>query len=336
MKTWVLSERFGLDRLVMEERPDPSAGRGQVVLEMSAWSLNFRDYLLVTGVYNPRQKIPFVPISDGVGRVIEVGADVDHLAVGDRVCPLFFQKWFGGDPGKRELRSALSSPLDGVMSERVVLDAEGVMPVPARLSDEEAATLPCAGLTAWSALFERGSVAPGDVVLVEGTGGVSMLALGFARAAGAEVIATSSSDTKLERARSLGATHGINYKTTEAWGRAARDLTGGIGVDHVIDVGGAATLPQAIAAVKPHGTISVIGMLTGKAAQIDVIPVLMTGIRLQGVIVGSRDAFGRMTRALETTSMVPAIDRVFGFDELVPALQHLAAGNHFGKICVRR
>jgi NADPH:quinone reductase-like Zn-dependent oxidoreductase len=336
MKTWVLSERFGLDRLAIAERPAPSAERGQVVLEMSAWSLNYRDYLLVTGVYNPRQKLPFVPISDGVGRVVEVGPGVDHLAVGDRVCPLFFQKWFGGVPGKRELRSALSSPLDGVMSERIAIDAEGVMPVPAHLTDEQAATLPCAGLTAWSALFEQGTASAGDVLLVEGTGGVSMLALQLARAAGIDVIATSSSDEKLERARTLGASRTINYKKTEAWGRAARELTGGNGVDQVIDIGGAATLPQAIAAVRPHGTISIIGMIGGKAAEIDIIPVLMTGIRLQGVIVGSRTAFARMTRAIEKAAVAPVVDRTFAFDELVPALEHMAHGAHFGKICLKR
>jgi len=299
---------------------------------MRAWSLNYRDHLVVTGVYNPRQTLPLIPLSDAVGVVDAVGAGVTRVKVGDRVCPTFVQAWIDG-PITREMQmSTLGSPGDGVAAKHRVLPAEGLVAVPAHLSDREAAALPCAAVTAWSALFELGDVVLGDVVLVQGTGGVSMAALQLATMAGARVIVTSSSDEKLERASALGAWRTINYREDPAWGRTAKAMSGQ-GVDHVIEVGGAGTLEQSLACVRPGGTISIIGVLDGASGPIALTRVLMNGVRLQGVLVGSRGMFERLCRAVEAAQLRPALDdSAFVFEELPRALARLKAGAHFGKI----
>jgi NADPH:quinone reductase-like Zn-dependent oxidoreductase len=302
---------------------------------MRAASLNYRDLLMVLGKYNPRQRLPLVPCSDGVGEVIEVGDGVERVAIGDRVCPIFAQGYLSGQPTKAKLRSTLGGPLDGTLAERMLVDAESVVRVPAHLTDEEAAALPCAAVTAWSALVTQGALQPGQVVLCLGTGGVSSFALAFAKLAGARVFVTSSSDQKLERARQLGADAVINYSKQPAWGDAARELTAGVGVDHVIEVGGGATLGQSIRAVRVGGTLSIIGMLSGVACDFNVVPVLMQNLRLQGVLVGHRDSFEAMNRAIEANALRPVIDRSFDFADVGAAFEYLKSGAHFGKVAIR-
>lgn len=335
MKVWEIAEGFGLENLRLTERPDPEPGPGQVLLRMRARSLNYRDLLMVRGKYNPRMPLPVIPLSDGVGEVTAVGEGVERVKVGERVSPIFAQRWLAGTPTKVELQSTLGGPRDGTLCEQMVCSEEAVVHAPEHLSDVEAATLPCAALTAWSALVTQGRVAPGDTVLVQGTGGVSIFALQIATLLGARVIATSSSDEKLERARSLGAAETINYETTPEWGKAARALTGGRGVDHVVEVGGAGTLQQSIRATKPGGTISLIGVLAGGAAPVDLTPVLMQNIRLQGVLVGHREGFEAMNRALTLHRLRPIVDRVFPFDQARDAMHHLTTQTHLGKVCIR-
>jgi NADPH:quinone reductase-like Zn-dependent oxidoreductase len=265
---------------------------------------------------------------------MEVGEGVARIAVGDRVATTFFQTWIGGPPTAAKLRGTLGGPLDGTLAERMVLSADGVVPVPEHLTDVEAATLPCAALTAWSALVEQGSVTAGDVVLVQGTGGVSIFALQIACILGARVIATSSSDAKLERAREIGAWQTVNYVDEPSWGEAARRLTDGLGVDHVVEVGGAGTLEQSLKAVRVGGEVSVIGVLSGAASQLNIIPILMQSIRLQGILVGSREAFMRMNRAIATHRLRPVVDRVYSFSEAPAAFEYMASGEHLGKICI--
>jgi NADPH:quinone reductase-like Zn-dependent oxidoreductase len=251
------------------------------------------------------------------------------------VATLFAQKGLSGQPSVEKFRSTLGGPLDGVLAEHVVLDAEGVVPVPAHLSDEEAACLPCAGVTAWNAVVELARVSSGDTVLVEGTGGVSIFALQFARLLGARVIVTSSSDSKLERARALGAWQTINYAAVPEWGREVRRITGGAGVDLVVDVGGAGTLEQAMSACRFGGQISFLGVLAGQAREINTVPIVMKRLRVQGVFVGHRESFERMNRAIAEHHLRPAVSRIFPLDQARAALEHLAAGGHIGKVCIR-
>ncbi|MGE0787272.1 MAG: NAD(P)-dependent alcohol dehydrogenase [Sandaracinaceae bacterium] len=334
-RAWFVDGGFGLDELTLREREAKEPGPHDVRLRMRAWSLNQRDYMVVTGAYNPRQPLPLVPLSDGVGIVEAVGAEVRRVAVGDRVCPIFAQRWIDGPVTKDALKSTLGSPNDGVAAETVVLSEEGVVKVPVHLTDREAATLPCAALTAWSALFEVGRLLPGQTVLVQGTGGVSTFALQLATAAGARVIATSSKEDKLERAMQLGAWRSLRYDTDPRWGSAARELTED-GVDHVVEVGGAGTIAQSLAAVRPGGTISVIGVLGGVATEIALTRVLMTQVRVQGVFVGSRGNFERMNASLVSTGVRPVVDRCFAFEELPKALEYLKSGRHFGKVVLER
>lgn len=327
--------KFGLEGLQLAERGDTEAGVGQVRVRINACSLNYRDWMMAMGTYNPRQRLPLIPLSDGVGIVEAVGENVTRVAVGDRVAAIFSQGWIGGAPTRERTRATLGGPLDGMLRGYAVFDAESVVRVPGHLTDEEAASLPCAGVTAWNALITQGNVQPGDVVVVQGTGGVSIFALQFARMAGAQVIVTSSSDEKLARARELGAWATINYVEHPDWDRQVRQLTGGIGADHIIEVGGAGTLARSLKAIRIGGTISVIGVLGGSAVEVLLTPILMQNVRLQGVMVGSRDIFESMNRAIETNEMRPVVDRVFGFEEAVGAFDYLAAGRHFGKVCIR-
>ncbi len=334
MKALTISGSFGIENLRLEERPDPEPKPGEVLLKMSAVSLNYRDLLMVKGQYNPRQPLPLVPASDGVGKVVAVGPGVTRVKVGDRVCPIFATGWHSGEPERDKLKTTLGGPLDGTLTELMTLSAESVVAVPEFLSDLEAACLPCAGVTAWSALVTHGRLTAGDTLLALGTGGVSVFGLQLAKVLGACVVVTSSSDDKLERAKELGADALINYRRTPEWGKVARDVTHGRGVDHVLEVGGGSTLSQSLRAVRPGGTISVIGNLGGAATEINLLSVLMQNIRLQGVIVGHRESFEALVRAVAQSELRPIVDRVFGFDEVPRALEHLASGNHFGKVCV--
>ncbi len=333
MKAVEVQKTPGIDSLIQVERPQPKPAAGQVLLRMRAWSLNYRDLLVVKGTYNPRIKLPFVPLSDGVGEVVELGEGVTRVKLGDRVAACFMPYWDAGKITDEKARSALGGGGEGMLAEYVVLRAESVVHVPAHLTDDEAATLPCAALTAWNALACSGDVKAGEVVLIQGTGGVSLFALQFGRLLGARVIATSSSDEKLTRVCHLGASDGINYRTTPEWGVRARELTGGTGVDHVVEVGGAGTLAESLRAVKTGGTISLIGVLAG-TGQCNPLPLLMKHVRLQGIYVGSREMFESMNRATALHQVRPVIDRVFPFGEVREALKYMESGRHFGKICV--
>jgi NADPH:quinone reductase-like Zn-dependent oxidoreductase len=301
---------------------------------MRAWSLNYRDLLVVKGQYNPRLRLPMVPLSDGVGEVAALGDGVTRVPAGERVAGAFMPGWVAGDLTEAKAKSALGGGGTGMLAEYVVLPEEGVVPVPRHLSDEEAACLPCAGVTAWHALVPAGRVKAGDVVLTQGTGGVSLFALQFARLLGARVIVTSSSDAKLDRARRMGASDGINYKSTPEWGRAARELTGDAGVDHVVELGGAGTFGESLRAARMGGHVSLIGVLSG-GGQVNPLPVLMKNVRVQGIYVGSREMFEAMNRAVALHGLRPVVDRAFPFAEAREALRYLESAAHFGKIALR-
>ncbi|MCW8953070.1 MAG: NAD(P)-dependent alcohol dehydrogenase [Rhodospirillales bacterium] len=339
MRVWEIKEEFGRKNLVMDERADPAPGPGQVKLRMLAASINFRDLVVIEGQYGRHITPPLIPLSDGVGEVVAVGEGVARVSVGDRVTPLFFQGWLAGEP-RADLMAPTTTggPLDGVLAEYMTLDQQSVAPVPEHLSDGEASTLPCAALTAWSALVTWGAVKPGEIVVIQGTGGVSLFALQFARMLGAETIVTSSSDEKLVRARELGADHTVNYRTTPDWDRAVKTLIAGRGldgVDHVVEVGGAETLARSVRCVRVGGTISLIGVLSGAKGGFDLPLILMRNVRVQGVTVGSREGHEAMVRAIDSHRLKPVVDRVFAFEEFPAALDYLASGSHFGKVCVR-
>ncbi len=327
---------FGFDSLKLVDKPQPAAGPFQVLLKMRAWSLNYRDLMIAKGLYNPKLKMPAVPLSDGVGEVVDVGPGVSRVKVGDRVAANFMPKWIAGEIDDAKARSALGGGgPDGMLAEYVTLHEEGVVHVPEHLSDEEAATLPCAAVTAWHALVGEGSLKAGDTVLVLGTGGVSIFALQFAHLQGARVIATSSSDAKLKRALDMGASDGINYNTSPKWDADVRDLTGGRGVDYVVEVGGAGTLAQSMKAVRAGGQISLIGVLSAGTGQINPMPILMRNIRVQGIFVGSCEMFEAMNRAISLARLKPVVDKVFDFKDAVAAYEYMETGKHFGKVVVR-
>ena len=333
MKAFEVQE-FGLDKLALVDREMPRPGAGEVLVRMKAASLNYRDYMVVKGIYNPKMRRPMVPLSDGSGVVEEVGPNVTRFKTGDRVAASFMQKWVDGPVTPEKGASALGGAIDGVLREFAVFSEEGLVSVPGHLSYEEAATLPCAAVTAWHALFEHTPMFPGETVLLQGTGGVSIFALQFAKVAGLRAIVTSSSDEKLARARQLGADETINYKQVPKWEEEARKLTGGTGVDQVIEVGGSDTLPRSLRAVRMQGTISMIGVLSGVGAAADPASILMNSIRLQGIYVGSRAMFERMNRAIEFHGMRPIIDKTFGWTEISEALRYMEQQQHFGKICL--
>lgn len=332
MKVWQVAREWSIDGMAMAEQPEPVPGPGQVTVKMRAASLNYRDLLTVQGKGGVT-RLPLIPFSDGAGEIIAVGDGVKRIVVGDRVCPMFFQSWIDGRVSADSRRLALGGTRPGVLQEIMLLDAEGVSKIPTHMSFQEAATLPCAGLTAWRALFEEANLQPGETVLVQGTGGVSIFALQFAKLAGATVIVTSSSDEKLERARALGADHAINYRAVPEWGKAAAEWAGG-GVDHVVEVGGKDTFAQSLEAARVGGTILVIGVLSGFAQQIAIPTLFGKNLHVIGLSVGSRRMFENMSAAIARNTMKPVIDRVFGFKAVPDALRLMQKGGHFGKIVV--
>lgn len=334
MRAYEVRGAFGIENLALAVRPTPEPGAGEVRVRMLAASINYRDLLMVRGHYNPRQPLPLVPLSDGVGVVEAVGGGVTRVAVGDRVAGTFAQGWIVKQPTHATARATLGGPLDGMATEEIVLSEEGVVKVPEHLTATEAATLPCAGLTAWNSLRGEGNVGAGQTVLILGTGGVSIFALQFAKALGARTIVTSSSDAKLERAGALGADATINYRETPDWWRRVRELTDGRGVDHVVEVGGAGTFDQSVRSTCVGGHVSLIGVLAGGGQAVDLTRVLMNNICVQGVLVGSRDTFDAMNALIESTQFRPVVDQVFPFEELPAALEALSAGQHFGKIAL--
>ena len=333
MQAWRYNSGVGAENLKIVELPDPSPGPGQAVVRLRACSINYRDLAVMRGAYGTGVKAPLIPLSDGAGEVTAVGPGVTRVKPGDRVAGIFMQEWIEGPPDDRKAASALGGSIDGMMAEQVCLNADGLVHFPEHLSFAEAAALPCAGVTAWHALFRSGGLKPGESVLIQGTGGVSIFALQFAKMAGARVIATSSSDAKLARAREMGADAGINYTTTLEWDKPVRNLTNGVGVDHVVEVGGAGTLPLSSKAVRRGGHIALIGVLAGRG-EFDPRLMMIKSVRLQGIYVGSREMFEEMNRAISRAGMRPAIDRVFEFGQLHEAFRHMENGAHFGKICV--
>ena len=332
MRVWQIVGENGIDALELAERPSPEPGPGQVGVRVRANSINYRDLSTVRAPAQRGFAYPRVPNSDGAGDVTAVGPGVPGIAEGDRVAGCFFQNWAAGGISAAAMASALGGALDGMLAEEVVLNAEGVVPIPANLDYAEAATLPCAALTAWNALVEKGGLKAGDTVLVLGTGGVSIFALQFCALAGARTIVTSKSDDKLARARDMGAWRTINYARTPDWAGAAREMTGGVGVDHVVEVGGGGTLVQSIEAVRLGGRIAMIGVLT--EGTVDPTPMLRKSIRLDGIYVGSQAMFLDMNAAIEAGGMKPAIDGRFAFDDAREAYRCMEAAGHFGKIVI--
>jgi NADPH:quinone reductase-like Zn-dependent oxidoreductase len=334
MKLYEIRETKGVDSLTLIEREVPKPAPGEVLIRVHAVSLNYRDLLIVQGRYMRGLKVPLIPLSDGAGEVVETGAGVTRVKRGDRVAGIFMQNWLSGEVSASSPRSALGGLIDGMLAEYVVLNQEGVVHLPAHLSYEEAATLPCAAVTAWNALTSW-VLKPGMSVLVQGTGGVSIFALQFARLAGARVMITSSSDEKLRRAGEMGAVDFINYKTTPDWDQKALERTGGAGVDHIVEVGGPGTLTRSMNAVRIGGRISLIGLLTGPEGTVNPMPILGKQIQVQGIFVGSRDMFEAMNRAITAHQLRPVVDRVFAFEEAREALGYLESGGHFGKVVIR-
>ncbi len=330
MKCIQLEGAAGLDSLKLVERDVPKPGPGQVLIRMKAASLNYRDLVNVTmGLY----RLPFIPLSDGCGVVEETGEGVTRVKAGDRVAPSFFQGWLSGRPEARALGTSLGGPIDGCLTEYMCLSEEGVSRAPDFLTDEQVATLPCAGLTAWRGLMEGGLKA-GETVVVQGTGGVSIFALQFAKAAGATVIATSSSDEKLERARALGADHLINYKTTPEWAKEVRRITGGLGADHIVEVGGAGTFVQSLQAARIDGHISVIGVVGGFTQDIPIAAIFGGNLNIRGISVGSRAMFEDMCRAIAANRIAPVVDRTLPFAEARAGFELMQGQGHFGKIAL--
>lgn len=335
MKAYVIPAPKGIDSLTLVERPDPAPGPRQVLVRVRATSLNYRDLLTVEAQYaRAAPKPDLIPLSDGAGEVVAVGPGVSRLEVGDRVAGCFMQKWIGGTIDAAAMASAMGGAIDGMLTELAVLEEDGAVLLPKGMSFEEGATLPCAALTAWNALVEIGGIKAGDIVLVQGSGGVSIFALQLARLFGARVIATSSSAAKAERLRKMGAEAVIDYRATPDWDKEAMKLTAGRGVDIVVEVGGAGTLPRSFMAARLGGRIVVIGLLSGMAT-LDPMPILRRNLRVQGLYVGSKQMFEAMNRALEAGGLRPVIDRVFPFAEAKEAYRHLKSQTHFGKIVIR-
>ena len=335
MRVFQIEGDWGIQNLKMSTRPDPRPGPGQVLLRMRASSINYRDPIVPERAYGSQSgDLPLIPVSDGVGEVIEVGAGVTRLKVGDRACPAYFQTWISGEPNANRLTQSLGGPLDGTMAEMMCLSEEGVVKVPEYLTDLEASTLPCAALTAWSALVECGRIRPGEQLLIQGSGGVALFALQFAKMLGAHVTVISSTDAKIERLRAMGADETINYSQIPDWGKAARVLTEGRGFDHILEVGGEKTLPQSLRCIRPGGTLSMIGILSGSAMSTSLGLIITRQVRLQGITVGHRDGLEAMLRAMSQHQIRPVIDKVFAFEELKESFNYLKTGQQFGKICI--
>ena len=334
-------QSFGLASMAPSQLPEPRLAPGKVLIRVHAVSLNYRDLLVVKGLYNPKMQLPRIVCSDGAGEVIEVGDGVTRVKPGARVCGIFMQRWIDGPATAETNKAALGGDIDGMLAELVLLDEAGVVKFPEHLTYEEAATLPCAGVTAWNALYHAGipasPISPTDIILIQGTGGVSIFALQFAKLAGARVLGTSSSDEKLARARSLGLDAGFNYRNSPDWSKWAIAETGGIGPTRIMEVGGAGTLGQSLRAVAVGGMAAQIGVLTGLATpeSFSIAPLLHKQVRLQGIFVGSRVMFEEMNAAISTAKLHPVVDQVFDFDDAAAAFRTMESGSHFGKIVVR-
>lgn len=334
MKCVEIVATTGIDGLRLAERPTPKVGPHQVLVRMRAASLNYRDAMILSGGYVRGVSLPRIPLSDGAGEIVEVGSAVDRIKVGDRVCGTFFQHWITGPVFPEIQNAALGGTAEGVLTEYALLDGEGVVRFPDHLSFAEAATLPCAALTAWHGLFEAGWLKAGETVLLLGTGGVSVFGLQFAHMAGARAIITSSSDEKLERAKQLGATETINYQKTPKWAELVREITGGRGADSVLEVSGGETTRSTLEAMRHGGHIAIIGARSGPGGELDRRAVLQKGLRVSGINVGSRAMFEAMNRAISVAGMRPSIHRTYDLSESVAAYRDFLTGKHFGKIVI--
>lgn len=335
MKAYELIDGESLSALKIVERADPTPGQNEVVIDVKACSLNYRDVLIAKGTYPALGRTTgVVPLSDGAGVVSAVGDKVTGFKVGDRVAGAFMPDFVAGTLTPELQAGSLGGAVDGMLTEKAVLPAHGVVHIPDHLSFAEAATLPCAGVTAWYANFVGGNVQPSDTVLLLGTGGVSVFSLQFAKLAGANVIITSSSDEKLQRAKDLGADHTINYRSNEDWQNEVLELTSGIGADHAVEVGGPGTINRTLEAVRYGGSISLMGVLTGMADAVATGLILSKNIKIQGTYVGSVETFRDMNKAIDHHKMTPVVGKSFGFDEAVKALEFLESGQHFGKVVI--
>lgn len=333
MRSWHIDRVFGIDALKFAETEVPEPGPGQLLVQMRAASLNYRDLMMVSGSYTKNLPFPLVPLSDGSGEVVKAGPGVSSWKAGDKVIGTFFQAWPSGGITDAVSRSALGGAINGVLAEYVLFREEGLVRLPDGFSFEEGATLPCAALTAWNAL-SAGGLTVGDTVLTMGSGGVSVFALQFARAAGARVIATTGTASKMERLKALGAAEVIDYKSTPDWEKRVLQITANRGVDQVMEVGGAGTLLKSMKAVRTGGYIALIGVLTGNAGEVNPLPAVMKAIRIQGIFVGSREMFEAMNRAVALHRIRPVIDKVFPLDAAKEAYRHLESGSHFGKVVI--
>jgi NADPH:quinone reductase-like Zn-dependent oxidoreductase len=335
MKVMEMRDEWGLEHIKPGTRPDPEPGPGEVVVKMAAASLNYRDFVMTRRGYGSHSgQLPLIPVSDGAGTVVKTGPGVTRVKEGDLVCPAFAQTWLSGAMREEHRTGMLGGPLDGVMQEYMRLPQQGVVRAPRHFSALEAATLPCAAVTAWSAVAGLG-VKAGDVVVTQGTGGVSLFALIFAKMQGAYAVITSSSDEKLARAKRFGADLGINYRTHPEWARELRKALAGRGADLIVELGGARTLDQSLRAIRTSGTLAMIGVLSGNVAELNLGRVVTQNVRLQGVTLGSREAFEDMVRAIELHGIRPPIDeKRYAFEEVAEAIRAIPGGQHFGKICI--
>lgn len=332
MKQYLITSADGIDAMELREVDTPKPKSDEILVKIRANSLNYRDLIITMGGYPRSDTCPVVPVSDGAGQVVEVGSDVTGFAVGDRVLGNFFQEWHNGELKDEQAGSTLGGGIDGTLAEYVTYKAAGAVHIPDHLNYEEAATLPCAAVTAWHAL-QKANLKAGDKVLLLGTGGVSMFGLQFAKAQGAHVIITSSSDEKLAKAKSLGADELINYKQHPEWSEQVMTLTNGQGVDTVLEIGGATTLLQSMASTRMGGTISLIGLVTGADMQMNLLPALRMQT-IYGINVGSTQIFKDMNRAISQHKIKPVIDRSFAFAEAIAAYHHLQSATHIGKVVI--
>jgi NADPH:quinone reductase-like Zn-dependent oxidoreductase len=323
---------FGLDALELTDLPEPEPARGEVVVQVEAFSLNYRDLMVVDGLYNPKLPLPAAPVSDAAGTVTAVGEGVEGVEVGDPVVSHFVADWQDGPFRAGYVDSTLGAPGPGLAAERVALPAHAVLPRPEHMDAAEASTLPIAALTAWSGLVEEGGLEAGASMLALGTGGVSIFGLQIAKALGARAIITSSSDDKLARARELGADGTVNYVSTPDWEKSVLELTAGEGVDVTLEIGGGGTLPRSIRATRAGGTISVIGVLAGVDTRLQTVSFMMKRQRIQGILVDSKAAFARMNDFLAKHQMRPVIDARYAFEQLPEAMRDMKQGGHFGKL----
>ncbi len=335
VKAWQITGSEGFESLHMGELPPLEPTAGEVVVRVRAVSLNYRDYMNVMGIRGVTGPVPRVPCSDGAGEVLACGEGVTGWQVGDRVMIPFMPGWLDGVFRQEHAAGALGGVVDGVLREQVCVPAVSLVRLPEGLSFEEAATLPCAAVTAWDALFVRGRLQPGETVLIQGTGGVSIFALQLAVQHGARVLAITSSEEKAARLRELGAEAVCHYRETPDWDAWAREITGGVGVDRVVEIGGPETLNRSLQSVRFGGHIALIGVLTGTAGEIQTVQILRKGIRLDGIYVGSRAMLADLVAHLDQTGLRPVIDSVFAFEEAIAAFKHLESGAHIGKIVVR-